>query len=62
MDCICREGAMLFNSIYWNKIDQSLLGQMDNVEDAWRERLDHLSDEEKDKMKKMVAKKVRDGK
>ncbi|KAJ6183684.1 hypothetical protein N7519_004985 [Penicillium mononematosum] len=47
-----------FDSIYWNNIDQRFFGQTDNVEDVWRERLDLLSEEEKDEMEKLVAKKV----
>jgi hypothetical protein len=49
-----------FDSIYWNKIDQRFFGQTGNVEDAWRERLDLLSGEEKDEMEKLVAKKVKE--
>ncbi|OQE20250.1 hypothetical protein PENFLA_c017G02512 [Penicillium flavigenum] len=47
-----------FDSTYWNKIDQRFFGQTDNVEDAWRERLDLLSGEEKDEMEKLVAEKT----
>ncbi|KAJ6148706.1 hypothetical protein N7497_010688 [Penicillium chrysogenum] len=49
-----------FDSIYWNKIDQRFFGQTENADDAWRERLGLLSDEEKDEMEELVAKKVKE--
>ena len=46
--------------IYWEKIDQRFFGPADNVEDAWRQRLDLLSDTEKDEIELLVAKKVKE--
>ncbi|CAI7629991.1 unnamed protein product [Penicillium glandicola] len=52
--------SMAIDFIYWKKIDQRFFGPTDNVEDAWRQRLDLLSEEEKDEMEILVAKKVKE--
>ncbi|KAJ5509994.1 Aminoglycoside phosphotransferase [Penicillium expansum] len=52
--------SVAIDAIYWHKIDQRFFGPTDNVEDAWRQRLDLLSDKEKEEMELLVAKKVKE--
>ncbi|OQE06140.1 hypothetical protein PENVUL_c019G09050 [Penicillium vulpinum] len=52
--------SIAFDSIYWKKIDQRFFGPIENVEDAWRQRLDLFSDTEKEEMESLVAKKVKE--
>ncbi|KAJ5780265.1 hypothetical protein N7457_005425 [Penicillium paradoxum] len=52
--------SFAFDSIYWRKIDQRFFGPVGDVEDAWRQRLDLLSDEQKYEMERLVAQKVKE--
>ncbi|KAF9886741.1 hypothetical protein FE257_011118 [Aspergillus nanangensis] len=47
-----------FDLVYWHKIDHRFFGPSDNVEDAWRQRLDLLDDTEKEEMERLVAQKL----
>ena len=49
-----------FDSIYWNKIDQRFFGPVGNVEEAWRQRLDLLNDEERGELEELVAQKLKE--
>lgn len=60
LDRICREEKHCLDSIYWKKIDQGFSGPTENVEDVWRQRLELLSDKEKEEMEILVAKKVKE--
>ncbi|KAJ5952523.1 uncharacterized protein N7479_010936 [Penicillium vulpinum] len=51
-----------FDAIYWQKIDGRFFGQTrcSDPADAWRERLGHLSAEEKRDMEELVVQKLED--
>ncbi|KAJ5627468.1 hypothetical protein N7528_004895 [Penicillium herquei] len=49
-----------FDSVYWCKIDQRFYGPTENIEDAWRQRLDLLDDTEKEEMEMLVAQKLKE--
>ncbi|KAJ5162048.1 hypothetical protein N7492_007440 [Penicillium capsulatum] len=50
--------AFAFDLLYWNKIDRRFFGPVGDIEDAWKQRLNLLSDEEKDEMERLVAQKL----
>ncbi|KAJ5109393.1 hypothetical protein N7456_006068 [Penicillium angulare] len=51
--------AFAFDLLYWKKIDQRFFGStIGDTEDAWKQRLDLLSDKEKDEMEKLVVQKL----
>lgn len=49
-----------FDAIYWQKIDQRFFGPTtcSDYDDAWKERLDLLSDQDKSDMEELVARKL----
>ncbi|KAJ5935985.1 hypothetical protein N7454_005283 [Penicillium verhagenii] len=52
--------SFAFDSIYWEKIDQRFFGPVESIEDAWKERLCLLSDEERDEKELLVTKKLQE--
>ncbi|KAJ5675774.1 hypothetical protein N7462_008671 [Penicillium macrosclerotiorum] len=46
-----------FDEIYWTHIDPRFFGPTANPENAWKHRLDMLSEEQKDEMERIVAQK-----
>lgn len=47
-----------FDAIYWQKIDPRFVGQTNDPENAWKERLDLLSDNDHAEMEKLVSQKL----
>lgn len=52
--------SFAFDIIYWQKIDPRFFGPTENPEEAWKERLNLLDDQEKDEMEQMVTRKLKE--
>ncbi|PLB52101.1 phosphotransferase family protein, partial [Aspergillus steynii IBT 23096] len=52
--------SFAFDQIYWRKIDPLFFGHAENLEEAWKERLELLNEEEKDEMEHLVARKLKE--
>ncbi|BCR95757.1 uncharacterized protein AKAW2_20697S [Aspergillus luchuensis] len=50
--------SFAFDAIYWQKIDPRFFGPTVDYEEAWRDRLDLLDEQERDKMEELVSRKL----
>ncbi|KAJ5212411.1 uncharacterized protein N7498_004057 [Penicillium cinerascens] len=50
--------SFAFDAIYWQKIDPRFFGPIENPEEAWKERLNLLDENERDEMERLVARKL----
>lgn len=51
--------SFAFDAIYWQKIDPRFFGPTGNPEEAWKKRVDLLTEEEKE-MELLVARKLKE--
>ncbi|KAF7718471.1 Aminoglycoside phosphotransferase domain-containing protein [Penicillium ucsense] len=52
--------SFAFDTICWQKIDPRFFGPTESPEEAWKERIDLLDEEEKDEMERLVARKLKE--